>query len=82
MGDERTLVAHGSETCRRTLAEDGARLVDTGHAEAVLAAADALPDGAGDERILTAVGHARLVRGDWRGAVACFEQAAGGRCER
>jgi len=60
---------------RDVLARDYARLVDMGQADAVLATAAELGD-EDDERVLTAVAYARLMHGDWPGALPLFDRAA------
>lgn len=57
------------------LAEHGTRLVDTGQADSVLAAADLATPGGHDQRVRQVVGYARHVRGQWAGALEAFQNA-------
>ena len=60
----------------RILGEQGNRLLAGGGVEAVLRARAMLPPELVTPGILQLDGQARLVRGDWEGALACFREAA------
>jgi ATP/maltotriose-dependent transcriptional regulator MalT/DNA-binding SARP family transcriptional activator len=59
---------------RRILLERGADLLAAGHIEAVVDAASALVGRSRTPTISRLEGEARQVRGDWDGALACFNQ--------
>ncbi|MGH9244547.1 MAG: BTAD domain-containing putative transcriptional regulator [Acidimicrobiales bacterium] len=71
------LAAGDVESAARLLEHDGDGLVSSGNAAAVIAAAEALPEPVRGRRLDLIEGRAREVRGDWEGALACFERAGG-----
>lgn len=75
----RHLVAAGDGAgVAAALAEHGPRLVDAGEVDTVLAAARLLPPHLDDPEVQQVLGDAWRVRGQWAGALACFERAARG----
>ncbi len=58
---------------RRILADRGADLLAAGHIEAVIEAASGLPAASRTPAVDRLEGEARQVRGDWDGALACFD---------
>jgi ATP/maltotriose-dependent transcriptional regulator MalT/DNA-binding SARP family transcriptional activator len=62
----------------RLLAERGEALISAGAVEAVVRAVDRLPPELRDPCVERIAGQALQIRGDWEGALACFERAAAG----
>jgi ATP/maltotriose-dependent transcriptional regulator MalT/DNA-binding SARP family transcriptional activator len=62
----------------RLLAEHGEALISAGAVEAVARAVDRLPPELRDACVERVAGQALQIRGDWEGALACFERAAAG----
>jgi ATP/maltotriose-dependent transcriptional regulator MalT/DNA-binding SARP family transcriptional activator len=60
----------------RLLAEHGEALISAGAVEAVVRAASLLPPELRDRGVERLAGQALQIRGDWEGALACFERAA------
>lgn len=66
-----------AEWCARLLQEHGTRLVDSGAAGVVLAAAELLPAESRTRSIAVLAGDAGLMQGQWDVALARYRQAAG-----
>lgn len=74
----RHLTAAGDRSAvERLLIDQGDKLLGEGEAAAVVSAADALDLRCADPRLLTVLGRARQVQGDWLAALACLRAAAG-----
>ncbi len=75
-GLRRLVRAGDHDAVRRILAEHGGRLLYSGDTAAVLEATNCLPDDLRDGQVLRLHGHALQVRGDWIGALACYQRIA------
>jgi DNA-binding SARP family transcriptional activator len=74
----RDLAATGDRRgVERLLIDRGEALVAQGEAAAVVAAGAGVDPRSADPRLLTVLGRARQVQGDWLGALACLQVAAG-----
>ncbi len=72
------LAARDEDGLARLLETHGEELVAGGQVDEVIEATDTLSDAARDFTVEQLAGQARQVRGDWDGALACFDRAAAG----
>ncbi len=76
----RMLLAAGApDQLARLIGDEGATLLAAGHVATVLEACRAIPDALRTAAVEQVEGEARQIQGDWKGALACYERAAGGR---
>ena len=76
----RMLLAAGApDQLARLIGDEGATLLAAGHTATVLEACRAIPDALRTPAVEQVEGEARQIQGDWKGALACYERAAGGR---
>ena len=76
----RMLLAAGApDHLARLIGDEGASLLAAGHVATVLETCQAIPDGLRTAAVEQVEGEARQIQGDWKGALNCYERAAGGR---
>jgi ATP/maltotriose-dependent transcriptional regulator MalT/DNA-binding SARP family transcriptional activator len=75
----RMLLAAGApDRLALLIADEGETLLAAGHTATVLEACRAIPDALRTPAVEQVEGEARQIQGDWKGALACYERAAGG----